>query len=81
MIEEFERFSSSQSHDIISNDYEPLVSSDYIGSRFSCHIDHRWTEVKNGMLKLVLWYDNEYGYSSRVVDQIEKFFSMENECR
>lgn len=76
VIEEFKKFASNQVYDIFSNDYEPLVSSDYIGSRFSCHIDHRWTEVKNGMLKLVLWYDNEFGYSSRVIDQIEKFHSL-----
>ena len=81
VIEEFEKYSLTQAYDIISNDYEPLVSSDYIGSRFSCHIDHRWTEVKNGMLKLVLWYDNEYGYSNRVIDQVERVFSMEKECQ
>ena len=35
-------------------------------------VDHRWTDVIDGnLLKMVLWYDNEWGYSSRVVDQVK----------
>lgn len=47
----------------------PLVSSDFIKNDFSCNIDNRWTEViDDSMIKLVLWYDNEYAYSKRVID-------------
>jgi len=48
-----------------------LVSLDFLQSEYSAIVDHRWTSVINGkLLKLVLWYDNEWGYSSRVVDQV-----------
>lgn len=48
---------------------EPLVSSDYIGSSASSTIDALSTEVMNGTLvKIVTWYDNEWGYSSRLAD-------------
>lgn len=51
---------------------EPLVSSDYNGDPHSSTIDGLSTIVMEGnMVKVVSWYDNEYGYSNRVVDLIE----------
>ena len=48
---------------------EPLVSSDYIGSRFSSVVDALSTQVIDGTLVHVSsWYDNEMGYSARCVD-------------
>ncbi|KAB8132168.1 type I glyceraldehyde-3-phosphate dehydrogenase [Gracilibacillus oryzae] len=48
---------------------EPLVSVDYIGNTNSSTIDGLSTMVMEGnMVKVVSWYDNEMGYSSRVVD-------------
>jgi len=48
---------------------EPLVSADYIGNTNSSTIDGISTMVMEGnMVKVVSWYDNEMGYSSRVVD-------------
>jgi glyceraldehyde-3-phosphate dehydrogenase/erythrose-4-phosphate dehydrogenase len=48
---------------------EPLVSVDYIGSRFSSVIDSMSTNVIDGTLVHVSsWYDNEMGYSARCVD-------------
>jgi glyceraldehyde 3-phosphate dehydrogenase len=48
---------------------EPLVSSDYIGSRYSSVIDALSTQVIDGTLVHVSsWYDNEMGYSARCVD-------------
>ena len=48
---------------------EPLVSSDYIGSRFSSVVDSLSTQVIDGTLVHVSsWYDNEMGYSARCVD-------------
>ena len=52
---------------------EPLVSSDIIGNPHSCIFDAQSTSVIDGnMVKVVGWYDNEFGYSCRVVDLIEK---------
>ncbi len=48
---------------------EPLVSSDFIGSSASSTIDGLSTDVIGGnMVKIVTWYDNEWGYSSRLAD-------------
>jgi len=51
---------------------EELVSSDFIGDSHSAVFDSSLTSVVGGTLvKVIGWYDNEYGYSSRVVDLIE----------
>lgn len=51
---------------------EPLVSSDLIADTHSASYDSELTSVVNGNLaKVIAWYDNEYGYSARVVDLIE----------
>lgn len=52
---------------------EPLVSSDIIGNSHSCIFDSRSTKVLGGnLVKVIGWYDNEWGYSSRVVQLIAK---------
>lgn len=54
---------------ILSYSEEPLVSSDYNGDAHSSIIDALSTMVLEGnMAKVVAWYDNEWGYSNRVVD-------------
>ena len=48
---------------------EALVGVDFTGNPYSATIDTRWLQVVNGrMAKIVLWYDNEWGYSCRVID-------------
>src|SRR5699024_3102504 len=47
---------------------EPLVSSDYIADPRSSIVDGLSTMVIDNMVKVVAWYDNEWGYSERVVD-------------
>ena len=50
---------------------EPLVSIDFKGSPLSSSIDYEFTNVYGNMVKVVTWYDNEWGYSSRVADLID----------
>ena len=50
---------------------EPLVSSDIIGNPHSCIFDSLQTMVNGNFAKVVGWYDNEFGYSSRTADLIE----------
>ncbi|NPA33746.1 MAG: type I glyceraldehyde-3-phosphate dehydrogenase [Chlorobi bacterium] len=50
---------------------DPIVSSDIIGNPHSCIFDALSTMVVGNMVKVVGWYDNEYGYSSRLVDLID----------
>jgi glyceraldehyde 3-phosphate dehydrogenase len=71
VIEEFDRTAASQRWKVLLNNLEPLVSLDFLKNEYSAVVDHRWTEViGNNLLKLVLWYDNEWGYSTRVCDQV-----------
>jgi glyceraldehyde 3-phosphate dehydrogenase len=68
----FEDFASNQKYNVIKNSTKPLVSMDYAKEDYSVIIDHRWTKVEGGkLLKIVYWYDNEWGYSNRVVDIIK----------
>ncbi len=54
---------------------EPLVSSDFNGDSHSSILDAASTAVMEGnMVKLLSWYDNEWGYSSRMVDLLLKLF-------
>jgi glyceraldehyde 3-phosphate dehydrogenase len=51
---------------------DPIVSSDVIGSSYSSVVDAKLTMANGNMAKIVSWYDNEFGYSNRVVDLIQK---------
>jgi glyceraldehyde 3-phosphate dehydrogenase len=57
---------------ILNYSIEPLVSSDYNGDPASSTIDALSTMVVgDNMVKVISWYDNEWGYSNRVVDLVE----------
>ncbi len=47
---------------------EPLVSVDIIGNPHSSIVDSEFTNVSGNLVKAVSWYDNEYGYSNRLID-------------
>jgi glyceraldehyde 3-phosphate dehydrogenase len=50
---------------------DPIVSSDIVGSPASCTFDAGSTMVMGNTVKIVGWYDNEWGYSNRIVDLVE----------
>ena len=51
---------------------EPLVSIDFQGNPHSSIVDATYTSVMDGdFIKLLAWYDNEWGYSSRCVDLVK----------
>ncbi len=50
---------------------EPLVSIDFLGNTKSSIVDIAFTKVFGNMVKILAWYDNEAGYSARVIDLIE----------
>ncbi|RMG75361.1 MAG: type I glyceraldehyde-3-phosphate dehydrogenase [Bacteroidetes bacterium] len=51
---------------------EPLVSTDILGNPHSCIFDSDLTSANGTLVKVVGWYDNEWGYSNRVADLIDK---------
>lgn len=56
---------------IVAVTNEPLVSSDIVGRSESCVIDLSLTQLVDGdFLKVFAWYDNEWGYSNRLVEQV-----------
>lgn len=58
---------------VLDVSYQPLVSSDIVGSSFSSIVDLSMTKVIDGdLLKVVAWYDNEWGYSNRLVEMALK---------
>jgi glyceraldehyde 3-phosphate dehydrogenase len=58
---------------IMSYTEDPIVSSDIVSSPFSSIVDSQLTAVVDGtMLKVVAWYDNEWGYSNRLVDLAQR---------
>ena len=50
---------------------DPIVSIDIINNPYSCVFDAQLTSIVGGLVKVVGWYDNEFGYSNRLVDIID----------
>jgi glyceraldehyde 3-phosphate dehydrogenase len=51
---------------------DPIVSTDVVGNSFSSIFDSKLTMANGSLVKVLSWYDNEWGYSCRVVDLINK---------
>ena len=60
---------------IIQYTEDPIVSSDIVGNSHSCILDARSTMTNANMVKVMGWYDNEWGYSNRLVDLVSKIAS------
>ncbi len=57
---------------IVEYSEEPLVSADIVGNTHSVIFDSLSTMVNGNLVKIFGWYDNEFGYSCRVVDLVKK---------
>jgi len=67
----FKDASSNRYKGIVSYNEDPIVSIDILGNPFSCIFDSEMTSVIDGhLVKLIGWYDNERGYSHRLIDLI-----------
>jgi glyceraldehyde 3-phosphate dehydrogenase len=66
----FQKAAENQLKGILDYTEDPIVSVDIIGNRNSCLFDSQLTSVIDKMVKVVGWYDNEIGYSSRIIDLI-----------
>jgi glyceraldehyde 3-phosphate dehydrogenase len=63
---------------IIEYSTDPLVSIDIVGNPHSCIFDSQLTTANGTLVKVVGWYDNEFGYSSRTADLIQKLGEQMN---
>jgi len=70
--EAFKLASENELKNVLEYTEDPLVSSDVIGNPHSVVFDADFTSVVGNLVKIIGWYDNEYGYSSRLVDLILK---------
>jgi len=68
--EAFKKASKTNLKGILQYTEDPIVSVDIIGNRHSCIFDAEMTSVIGKMVKIIGWYDNEIGYSSRLIDLI-----------
>lgn len=68
--EAFKNAANTNLKGILDYTEDPIVSVDIIGNRNSCLFDAQLTSVIGKMVKVVGWYDNEIGYSSRIIDLI-----------
>ncbi len=56
---------------ILSTSQDPLVSADYVGNAFSATVDLLMTKVIGKTIKVMAWYDNEWGYAARLIDLVD----------
>lgn len=68
----FKNAAENQLKGILQYTEDPIVSVDIIGNKHSCIFDAGMTSVIGTMVKIIGWYDNEMGYSARIVDLITK---------
>ncbi len=66
----FKKVTTTSLKGIMAYTEDPIVSVDIIGNTHSCVFDSQLTSVIDNLVKIVGWYDNEIGYSSRLIDLI-----------
>jgi glyceraldehyde 3-phosphate dehydrogenase len=67
----FEKVAENELKNVLFYTKDPIVSIDINNSYYSCTFDSQMTSVLGKMVKVIGWYDNETGYSSRIIDVIE----------
>ncbi|HTP80955.1 MAG TPA: type I glyceraldehyde-3-phosphate dehydrogenase [Bacteroidota bacterium] len=72
----FKKAAETNLKGILEYSEDDLVLRDIVGNAHSCIIDSKLTMAMGSMVKVFGWYDNEWGYSNRVVDLIKKIASM-----
>jgi glyceraldehyde 3-phosphate dehydrogenase len=71
MIAAFEAAAAGPMKGILDVSHEPLVSADYIGNTYSSTIDALSCAVDGNLVKVITWYDNEWGYATRCADLVK----------
>lgn len=74
--EAFKSASKKEMSDILEYTEDPIVSVDILDNTHSCIFDSKLTSIVGDLVKVVGWYDNESGYSARLVDVVEKISKL-----
>ncbi|MCB0791084.1 MAG: type I glyceraldehyde-3-phosphate dehydrogenase [Flavobacteriales bacterium] len=72
----FRRMAEGKLKGILRYTEDPIVSADIVGDPHSCIFDAQLTSVVGNMVKVMGWYDNESGYSNRLVDLVRKLGAL-----
>lgn len=72
----FKKASENELKGVLYYTQDPIVSIDIINNPYSCVFDSQLTSIVGGLVKVVGWYDNEYGYSNRLVDILDKLNNL-----
>lgn len=72
----FKKAAESDLKGIIEYTEDPIVSTDIVGNPHSVVFDSDFTSVVGNLVKVIGWYDNEYGYSNRLVDLVIKMQNL-----
>lgn len=67
----FKKASQTELKNILDISDEPLVSIDYRANPYSAIVDASLTKVQNNLVKVIVWYDNEWGYACRLAEMAE----------
>lgn len=72
----FKKAAETDLKGILQYTEDPIVGVDVIGNPYSTIFDAEFTSVVNNLVKIIGWYDNEWGYSNRLVQLTKKMFSF-----
>jgi glyceraldehyde 3-phosphate dehydrogenase len=72
----FKQAAEGAMKNILEYTEDPIVSTDILGNTHSCIFDAKLTSIVGGLVKVVGWYDNEMGYSSRLADLVVKISAL-----
>ena len=76
----FQQAAENELKEVLSYTEDPIVSVDIINNPYSCVFDAQLTSIVLGLVKVVGWYDNEFGYSNRLVDLLIKIDHSKEKC-
>lgn len=70
--QKFKEAAATELKQVLYYTEDPIVSVDIINNPYSCVFDAQLTSIVGGLVKVVGWYDNEFGYTNRLVDILEQ---------
>ena len=73
-VEEINNIFKNNQDDTIKITFDPVVSSDILGKKYGALVDGLLTNASNNLVKVVAWYDNEYGYTAQMLRTAKVLF-------